>query len=594
MAKTKLTFEQQMVGFPWSQLIVLSFVRFIEPISFSSLFPYVYFMVRDFQIAPNEAEVSTYSGYLSSSFALFQVLSVYHWSGFSERHGRKKTLICGLLGTLISLLVLGFAKNFYQALIARSMMGLLNGNVSVIRTMIGEIATERRHQALAFSMLPLLFQFGTVIGPMIGGFLVYRKEDLSRIPTWFPSLLKAMIKEYPYALPNLVICCFILYSLLNAILFLEETHPNFEDERDYGIEIGDYIKKYIFHIQPKRRVWDDVNTDHNYLERDYSQSETTPLLSNISDIANSDSETETESIQSLSHVLTRRESVALIRTYSMHEPTDFTEENVLIASDGCSEDSAWHHVFHTNVFYPISVSFIMSLHVIVFNEFLPIFLAYDVATDPDDPSQLASEFPWQISGGIGYNPQQTGTLFSTTGIFGCCVVILLFPVLDRNFDCLTIFRTLVKFYPIMYIMVPYVIFLQKDWIPRWVTVLYLYTITGMKTLCGSLTNPQIILLIHNSSPLNCRAVINGATISISAAARFLGPLIWGYIMAWSQKNNLAWVSWWSLGTISMVALYQSYKIDPIEENEILPDPRQKLQRRPSLASLSNRPSTSAI
>ena len=65
MAKTVLSFKQQIEGFPWSQIFVISCVRFAEPIAFTSLFPYVYFMVRDFGVADTEAEVSKYSGYLS-------------------------------------------------------------------------------------------------------------------------------------------------------------------------------------------------------------------------------------------------------------------------------------------------------------------------------------------------------------------------------------------------------------------------------------------------------------------------------------------------------------------------------------------------
>ncbi|AJQ34267.1 CHS_3a_G0005690.mRNA.1.CDS.1 [Saccharomyces cerevisiae] len=572
MARQKLTFKEQMDGFPWVQLVVVSLVRFSEPIAFSSLFPYVYFMVRDFNIAPNDAQVSKYSGYLSSSFALCQVISAYHWGRFSEKHGRKITLTCGLIGTSVSLLILGFSHNFYQALVARSLMGLLNGNVGVIRTIIGEIATERKHQALAFSTMPLLFQFGAVVGPMIGGFLVFRDGTMNEVPLWFPHFAKRIIRSYPYALPNVVVCMFLMFGLTNATLFLEETHPAFKNRRDYGLEVGDFIKKNIFGIQPKRRPWqkriqDDSENIHHRNEnvnsnrgQDSEEDENSPLVNTTND-------DDTESIQSIDPILTRRQSVGLIRTYSLHEPTDAVHANIDTAPDGCKESSIFHHVFHTKVFYPISVNFIMALHLIVYNEFLPVFLAYDLAVDPENPKKLASKFPWKISGGIGYEPEQTGTLLSTTGIFGCFVVIFIFPIVDRNFDCLTIFRTLVKLYPIMYVMVPYVVFLQNERIPSWCTVVYLYIITGIKTFCGALTSPQIMLLIHNSSPLSCRSVINGATISISASARFIGPLVWGYIMSWSQQNDVAWVSWWSLSLFCMVALYQSYKIAPIDDNE---------------------------
>ncbi|SCW03097.1 LAFE_0G02872g1_1 [Lachancea fermentati] len=579
----KLTFKEQMDGFPWIQLMVVSMVRFSEPIAFTSLFPYVYFMVKDFHIAPNDAQVSKYSGYLSSTFALCQVVSSFHWGKFSDRHGRKPALYIGLLGTCVSLMILGFSTKFYQALIARSMMGLLNGNVGVVRTMIGEIATERKHQALAFSTMPLLFQFGSVIGPMIGGYLSFPRENRDEnghtiMPRWFPLVLKKLVEKFPYSLPNIVVCTLLLIGLINAVLFLEETHPVHKYRRDYGVEVGDFIKRHLFGIEPKQRYWNIHLAGNAAPSREDSYPSSVQETHDVHSYdTGSDSE---ESVQSVGRVLTRRQSITLIRTYSLHEPTD--EGNTQRrAEDNCIEGSFIHQVFHTNVFYPISVNFIMSLHLIVYNEFLPVFLAYDLAGHKDSTGQtiLDSKFPWKISGGIGYQPEQTGTLLSTTGMFGCFVVVFIFPIIDRNFDCLTIFRMFVKLYPIMYLMVPYVVFLQQDSIPKWVTVIYLYFITGSKTLVGALTSPQIMLLIHNSSPLKYRAMINGATISVSASARFTGPLIWGIIMSWSQQHSVAWLSWWSLGFISLIALYQSYKIEPIDKED---DERAPLTRGTSL------------
>ncbi|GCF00621.1 hypothetical protein ZYGM_001227 [Zygosaccharomyces mellis] len=596
----KLTFREQMDGFPWTQLLVVSLVRFSEPIAFTSLFPYVYFMVKDFHIAPSDAEVSKYSGYLSSSFALCQVISAYHWGHFSDIYGRKWALSLGLTGTCTSLMILGFSKNFYMALLARCMMGLLNGNVGVLRTMLGEIATERKHQALAFSTMPLLFQFGSVVGPMVGGFLVFKQSHSEDIPIWFPHWLRRLVHAYPYLLPNIVVSIFLVIGLVNAILFLEETHPDLKFRRDYGVDFGDFIKLHVFRIRPVSRPWhhlqldshDDnsVNGGASVTNSDQESTAGSVDYEAAPFVPSSDvSSMSEESIRSLGPILTRRQSVGLIREYSLHEPTDIPDADLELAFDGCKEDSIYHHVFHTSVFYPISVNFIMSLHLIVYNEFLPVFLAYDLAQD--DRGKLLSKFPWKISGGIGYSPDQTGTLLSSTGIFGCFVVIFIFPIVDRSFDCLTIFRTLVKLYPIMYLMVPYVVFLQEEQVPRWCTIIYLYLITGTKTLCGALTSPQIMLLIHNCSPLRCRAVINGATISIAALARFVGPLAWGYIMSWSQEFDAAWVSWWSLGLISLIALFQSYKIDPIDENEGLEATsleESRLRRRHSLSSFSNR------
>ncbi|KAM9889261.1 hypothetical protein OXX69_012889, partial [Metschnikowia pulcherrima] len=124
-----ITFREQMAGFPVKQMLVISIMRFSEPLAFTSLFPYLYFMIRDFHIAPTEEEISKYSGYLASSFAFCQFLFAMQWGKMSDRVGRKPVLLCGLLGTSASLLLFGFSTNYYMALFARSLAGVLNGNI---------------------------------------------------------------------------------------------------------------------------------------------------------------------------------------------------------------------------------------------------------------------------------------------------------------------------------------------------------------------------------------------------------------------------------------------------------------------------------
>lgn len=60
---------------PWAQVLVLLVVRLADPLSFTVLFPFVYFLVRDFHLAATEAQVGFYVGCIASSFAVAQMLS---------------------------------------------------------------------------------------------------------------------------------------------------------------------------------------------------------------------------------------------------------------------------------------------------------------------------------------------------------------------------------------------------------------------------------------------------------------------------------------------------------------------------------------
>jgi MFS family permease len=80
-----------------------------------------------------ENDAAFYAGVLIASFSFAEAISGFFWGALSDRIGRKKVLIVGTAGTLLSLLILGFAESFWLALFGRVLGGLLNGNIGVIQ-----------------------------------------------------------------------------------------------------------------------------------------------------------------------------------------------------------------------------------------------------------------------------------------------------------------------------------------------------------------------------------------------------------------------------------------------------------------------------
>lgn len=528
----KITFQDQIRGFPLWQVFVLGVVRFAEPIAFTSLFPYVFFMVRDFHIAPDESQIPRYVGYLSACFSFCQFLFSVHWSRLSDRIGRKKVIIMGLLGTCTSMILFGFSTNFWMALFSRSLLGCLNGNVAVIRTMLGEIATDTRHAALAFSIIPLLWQLGCVVGPL-SGYLV--DTDSSA--------------KFPYALSNVVVAACLIFSTVFAILFLEETHHEFKKNRDWGLELGNSIRR-LFGFAKSKSEHAFVSSLNGYLEgsiegsMEESLDETTPLVE--------DAVSEESSIASGQSIgpISRRMSQTLVETYSVKSYR--------------RERNEWKVLFFSNVFRTITSNLILSLHCLVLDEFLPVFASSPVEReDENDPfSPLSSKFPFTIFGGLGFSSKDIGSLLSSTGIVGVFIVIFLYPYIDRTFDGVKAFKFFLAFFPFIYAAIPYVVFTLNG--PMWLTKGTLYAILFIKTLASSNAFPQILLLIHRCSPAEHRAFINGTTMSLSALGRFLGPMVWGLIMSFAESVHMAWIMWWSLGGLSLWAFYLSLFIE-VEE-----------------------------
>lgn len=105
----------------------IAICRICEPIAFMSIFPYIYYMIMSFGIASDDRQIAIYAGMVTSVFAFAEFSTGVIWGRLSDRVGRKPVLLAGLAGTLLSMLVFGFAPNLPVALLGRALGGLLNG-----------------------------------------------------------------------------------------------------------------------------------------------------------------------------------------------------------------------------------------------------------------------------------------------------------------------------------------------------------------------------------------------------------------------------------------------------------------------------------
>jgi MFS family permease len=112
---------------------LVALCRICEPIAFMSIFPYIYFMVKDFNITDDANKISFYAGMVTSAFTFAEFSTGVMWGRLSDKIGRKPVLLMGLAGTGLSVLIFGFAQSLPVALFARALGGLLNGYVSPVQ-----------------------------------------------------------------------------------------------------------------------------------------------------------------------------------------------------------------------------------------------------------------------------------------------------------------------------------------------------------------------------------------------------------------------------------------------------------------------------
>nr|KAJ3417250.1 hypothetical protein HK105_001058 [Polyrhizophydium stewartii] len=220
---------------PAKTMFVLCAVIFCEPMSMTILFPFVYFMVRDFHLA-DDKDIGFFVGLIASSFSLAQFLTSIMWGWISDRIGRRPVLLVGLIGNSVTIVMFGLSRSLAWAVASRALCGLLNGNVGVAKSVLGEI-TDETNQARAFSLFGLMFSIGMIIGPMLGGFLAHPAETMPAVFGGVP-----LLRDNPYLLPCLVSSTVSICGFVFGALHMPETARHlggYHAVRDEEIDIAD-------------------------------------------------------------------------------------------------------------------------------------------------------------------------------------------------------------------------------------------------------------------------------------------------------------------------------------------------------------------
>lgn len=158
-----MTKSNRLPKLPVQQLVILSLCRLADPISFSSVFPYLPEMIESFHVPKNE--VGRWAGITSAVFSLSQAATGIFWGRASDRFGRKPVILAGMICVMSSGLLFGFSQNLVMAILARSFAGASNGNVGILRTTVAELVPQKELQPRAFSVMPLMWTIGSIFGP---------------------------------------------------------------------------------------------------------------------------------------------------------------------------------------------------------------------------------------------------------------------------------------------------------------------------------------------------------------------------------------------------------------------------------------------
>src|SRR6185436_221601 len=166
-----------------AKLLTLMATAFIDMVGVLMIFPLLPFYVKKFgengiNIFGAHIGIGIITGVTIASFTVAQLVSAPLWGRFSDRVGRRPTLLIALTATGIAFLIFGFANSLWLLLLSRIVQGAGGGTVGVIQAYVAD-STAPQDRARALGWLSATTNLGVALGPVLGSFAItLGKRDL--------------------------------------------------------------------------------------------------------------------------------------------------------------------------------------------------------------------------------------------------------------------------------------------------------------------------------------------------------------------------------------------------------------------------------
>lgn len=505
-----------------SQLAILTLARLSEPLTQTSLQSYMYYQLKSFPGDPSDSTVARQAGMLAAAFTGAQFLTAIMWGRLADHEsmGRKRVILIGLLGTMVGSLGFGFSRSFGEAMVWRFVGGVLNGNIGVMRTMISEIVEEKRFQSRAFLLMPMTFNIGVIVGPLLGGLLA---DPAGSYPGTFGpggslggQTGVRFFMDWPYALPNLVNAVFLGSGALAVTFGLEETLEMGRERVDYGLRFSRWVGRIIF-----RSKTSDGGEYVAVSERDFARPEDVEL------------------------------NVAREHTPKPKRKLPFRQ------------------IWTRNVLFTLLSHGLLAMHVGTFSNLWFVFLSTPrySPTAPTETLHLPKNYkphaPFTFTGGLALPPPSIGAALAILGVIGISLQLLLYPRLSFRLGTITSYRTSLLLFPISYLLVPFLAVIpstslaphQASGFLVWAAITLILSI---QVFARTFALPSTAILVNNSSPHpSVLGTIHGIAQSVSSLTRTIGPVLAAWLYGTGLEKGVVGMAWWVMAGVAVIGCVAS-------------------------------------
>ena len=317
----------------------------------------------------------------------------------------------------------------------------------------------------------MTFNVAVVIGPILGGFLA---DPVHSFPSLFgdDSVLGGKsgvgwMRNFPYALPNVVSGFFISLAACSIVFGLDETHKSFHNKPDFGRRIGRWLVGMVT----------GQRTQYRY----------TALRDRSVDI-NATIDLEDPAPSSQPHLATTAESQPL--TVNNVPPVPILKSEPTTSSTSTSKKPT---IFTRSTLLTLLSHFLLALHLSAFNALIFLFLPNPRSTQP-------AHLPFRFAGGLGLSSEKVGLATAIIGLIGFPLQILAYPRLNAYWGTVRSYRFFLPFSGLAYSTLPYLVLIPAStWWWRYGVLWPCLTIVlACQVLSRTFTVPGTVILVNNS------------------------------------------------------------------------------------------------
>ncbi|KAJ6802808.1 protein ZINC INDUCED FACILITATOR-LIKE 1-like isoform X2 [Iris pallida] len=215
-------------GYPYKEFFYLWLVALCNGLPITSLFPFLYFMIRDLHVAKRVEDIGFCAGFVGASYMFGRALTSVLWGIVADRYGRKPVMVIGTISVIIFNTLFGLSTSYWMAIASRFLLGVFNGLLGPIKAYATEVCRPE-HKSIGLSLVSTAWGIGMIIGPAIGGFFAQPAEK-------FPSIFstESFFGRFPYFLPCFCISVFSAGVLFICIWLPETLHIHHEEKTNNG------------------------------------------------------------------------------------------------------------------------------------------------------------------------------------------------------------------------------------------------------------------------------------------------------------------------------------------------------------------------